>query len=137
MIFMKKEKMFLYVKRMSVSILVKKIVAIVVCCLSCVKFLVNLFGVAGMKERIFIECHREHLRSNYSNSYNEFYFSDNDDTDFSDNDQENEKLISNQFRHSFCFTELRLYNFKYTRLCCNCRKTFEMVFQAKLHNVSL
>ena len=101
------------------------------------KFLVNLFGVAGMKERIFIECHREHLRSNYSNSYNEFYFSDNDDTDFFDNNQENEKLISNQFRHSFCFTELRLYNFKYTRLCCNCRKTFEMVFQAKLHNVSL
>ena len=61
------------------------------------KFLVNLFGVTGMKGRIFIECHREHLQSNYSNSYNEFYFSDSDDTDFSDNDQENEKLITNQF----------------------------------------
>ena len=52
----------------------KKIVTIVVCCLSCVKFLVNLFGVAGIKERIFIECNREHLRLYYSNSYNEFYF---------------------------------------------------------------
>ena len=52
--------------------------------------------MAGMKERIFIECHhREHLRSNYSNSYNEFYFSDSDETDFSDNDQENEELITN------------------------------------------
>ena len=113
----------------------KKIVTIVVCCLSCVKFLVNLFDVTGMKEKIFIECHRKHLRSNSSNSYNEFYFSDSDDTDFSDNDQENEELITNQFRHSFCFTELRLYNFQYTRLCCNCRKTFKMVFEPKLHNV--
>ena len=76
----------------------KTIVTIVVCCLSCVKFLVNLFDVTGMKERIFIECHREHLRSNYSNSYNDFYFhSDSDYTDFSDNDQENEELITNQF----------------------------------------
>ena len=57
--------------------------------------LVNLFGAAEMKERIFIECHCEHLRSNYSNNYNEFYFSDSDETDFSDNDQENEELITN------------------------------------------
>ena len=61
------------------------------------KFLVNLFGVAGMKERIFIECHNKHLRSNYSNTYNELYFSDSDDIDFSDNDQESEELITNQF----------------------------------------
>ena len=115
----------------------KKVVTIVVYCLSCVKFLVNLFGVAGMKERIFIVCYRKHLHSNYSNIYNEFYFSDSDDTDFSDNDQENEELITNQFRYSFCFRELRLYNFKYTCLCCNCRKTFKMVFEPKLHNVSL
>ena len=115
----------------------KKKFTIIVCCLSYVKFLVNLFDVAGMKERIFIECHREHLRSNYSNSYNEFYFPDSDDTDFSDNDHENEDLITNQLRHSFCFTELRLYNLKYTRLCCNCRKIFKMVFEPKLHNVSL
>ena len=101
------------------------------------KFLVNLFDVAGMKGRIFIECYPEHLRSNYSNSYNEFYFSDSDDTDFSDNDQENEELITNQFRNSFCFTELRLYSFQYNRLCCNCRKTFKMVFEPNLHNVSL
>ena len=73
----------------------KKIVTIVVCCLSCVKFLVNLFDVTGMKEKIFIECHRKHLHSNSSNSYNEFYFSDSDDTDFSDNDQENEELQIN------------------------------------------
>ena len=39
----------------------EKTVTIVVCCLSCVKFLVNLFGVAGMKERIFIECNCEHI----------------------------------------------------------------------------
>ena len=50
----------------------KKVVTIIVYCLCCVKFLVNLFGVAGMKERFFIECHREHLHSNYSNIYNEF-----------------------------------------------------------------
>ena len=101
------------------------------------KFLVNLFGVAGMKERIFIECNCEHLCSYYSNSYNEFYFnSDGEDTDFSDNDQQNEELVTNQFRHSFCFTELRLYYFKYTRLCCNCRKTFKVIFEPKLHNVS-
>ena len=31
----------------------KKIVTIVVCFLSCVKFLVSLFNVTGMKERIF------------------------------------------------------------------------------------
>ena len=94
------------------------------------KFLVNLFGVAGMKERTFIECHNEHLPSNDSNTYNELYFSDSD-IDFSDNDQESKELITNQFWHSFCFTELRLYNFKYTRLCCNCRKTLKMVFERK------
>ena len=72
------------------------------CCLLFIlcEILVNLFGVAGMKE-IFIECNCEHLRSYYSNSYNEFYF-------HSDNDKQNEELITNQFRHSFCFTELRL-----------------------------
>ena len=66
------------------------------------KFLVNLFGVAGMKEKIFIESKRKHLHSYYCNSYNEFYFhSDSEDTDFSGNDQENKELIANQFRHSF------------------------------------
>ena len=77
------------------------------------------------------------LRSNHSNSSNKFYFSDSDDTYFSDNDQENKEIITNQFRHSFCVTELRLYSFKYSHLCCNCRKTFKMVFEPKLHNVSL
>ena len=48
-----------------------------------------------MKERIFIGCHWKHLRSNSSNSYNEFYFSDSDDTGFSDNDQENKELQIN------------------------------------------
>ena len=97
MMFVKKENMFLYVKHVTLSILVKKIVTIVVYCLSCVKCLVNLFGVAGTKE-IFSECNREHLRSYYSNSYNEFYFhSDSEDTDFSDNDHKNEELITNQF----------------------------------------
>ena len=119
---------------MTVSILVK-MVAIVVCCLSCVTFLVNLLDAAGIKEIIFIECHCKHFH--YSKSYNEFYFSDSDDNGFSENDQKNEEFIISQLQHSFCFTELRLYNFKYTRLSCNCRKTFEMVFQAKLHNVSL
>ena len=114
----------------------KKIVTIVLFCLSCAKFSVNLFGVPGMKERILIGSHRKNLHSNYSNSCNEF-FSDSYDTDFSDNDQENRELITNQFRHSFCITELGLYNFKYTRLCCNCRETFKMVFEPKLHNVSL
>ena len=50
-----------------------------------------------MKERIFIECHNKHLRSNYSKTYNELYFSDSDDIDFSDNNQESEELITNQF----------------------------------------
>ena len=63
----------------------KKIVTIFVSCLSRVIF---------SKERIFIECHREHLGSNCSNSYNKFYFSDSDDIDFSDNDQKiNNKSI--------------------------------------------
>ena len=116
----------------------KTIVTIVVCCLSCVKFLVNLFDVAGMKERTFTDCYREHLRSSYSNSYNDFYFHpDNHDADFSDNDQESEELITNQFWNLYCFTELRLYNFKYTRLCCNCRKTLKVVFDPKLHIASL
>ena len=56
---------------------------IVVCCLSCMKLLVNFFDVAGMKERIFIECHWEYLRFNYSNSCNDFCFhSDSDDMIF-------------------------------------------------------
>ena len=93
----------------------KKIVTIVACSLSCVKFLVNLFGVAGMKEFLMTVI-ANILRSNYSNSYNKFYFSDSDGTDFSDNDQENKEIITNQFRHSFCFTELRLYSFKYSHL---------------------
>ena len=77
----------------------KNVVTIVACCLSCVKLLVNLLDVAGIKERIFIECNGEYLRFYYSNSYNEFYcHSDSEDTDFSDNDQENEELITNQFR---------------------------------------
>ena len=82
----KKRKYFFICEARDREHLGRKIVTIVVCCLSCVKFLVNLLGVAGMKERIFIECNREHLRSNYSNSsYNDFYFySDSDDTDFSD-----------------------------------------------------
>ena len=102
------------------------------------KLLVNLLDVAGLKERSFSECNHEHLCSYYSNNYNDFYFhSDSEDTDFSDNDQENEELITNHFQHSFCFTELRLYYFNYTCLCCNCRKTFKMVFEPKLHNVSL
>ena len=101
------------------------------------KFLVNLSDVTGIKERIFIEFNREYLSPYYSNNYNDFYFhSDSNDTDFSDNDQENEELTANQFRHSFCFTELGLYDFKYSRLCCNCRKFFRMVFEPKLHDVS-
>ena len=61
----------------------KKIVTTFVCCLSCVKFLVNLLDVAGIKETIFIVCNREHLRFYYSNSYDDFYFhSDSEDTDF-------------------------------------------------------
>ena len=84
MMFVKKEKIFLYVKDVTGSILVEKLLQLLFT-VSCVKFLVNLFGVAGMKERIFIECNREHLRSNYSNSYNDFnFYSDSDDTDFSD-----------------------------------------------------
>ena len=74
---------------LTASILVKNGYYIVDCCLSCVKFFVNLLDVAGIKERIFIECHRKHLHFHYSNRYNEFYFSDSDDTDFFDNDQEN------------------------------------------------
>ena len=115
----------------------EKIVTTVVCCLFCVKFLVNLSDVTGIKERIFIEFNREYLSPYYSNSYNNFYFhSDSNDTDFSDNDQENEELTANQFRHLFCFPELRLYDFKYSCLCCNCRKFLRMVFEPKLHDVS-
>ena len=99
----KRKDVFIWEKRKDIFIcetrdsehLRKKIVTIVVCCLSCVKFLVNLFDVAGMKERIFIDCHWEYLGFNYSNSCNDFCFhSDSDDTDFSDNDQENKDYKS-------------------------------------------
>ena len=52
---------------MTVSILVK-MVAIAVCCLSCVTFLVNLLDAAGIKEIIFIECHCKHLHFHYFKS---------------------------------------------------------------------
>ena len=113
MMFVKK-KMFFYVKHV-IEHFCKKIVTTVVCCLSCVKFLVNLFGVVGMKKRIFIEYNCQHLRSYYSFSYNEWL-----QLQFSFRQwrywffsfwSRNEELITNQFQHSFCFTELRLYYF--------------------------
>ena len=61
----------------------KKIVTTFVCCSSCVKLLLNLLDVAGIKETIVIVCNREHLRFYYSNSYDDFYFhSDSEDTGF-------------------------------------------------------
>ena len=66
----------------------------------------------GINERIFIECNRKQLRGNYSNTYSDFYFeTDSEDSDLSDYDYEVNRLFQNQFHQSFCFTELRLYNF--------------------------
>ena len=85
-----------------------KILTTVACCLSCVNSFVQLLD-AGMKEKVFIQCNREQLRSNYSNSYNNFYFySDSKDSHLSCFDEEIEELVKNQFGQSFCFTELRL-----------------------------
>ena len=85
-----------------------KILTTVACCLSCVNSFVQLLD-AGMKEKVFIQCNREQLRSNYSNSYNNFYFySDSKDSHLSCFDEEIEELVKNQFQQSFCFTELRL-----------------------------
>ena len=93
-----------------------KILTTVVCCLSCVNSFVQLLD-AGMKEKFFIQCNREELRSNCSDSYNNFYFySDSEDNHLSGFDEEIEELVKNQFRQSFCFTELRLYHFKYNCL---------------------
>ena len=93
-----------------------------------------LLDVGGMKEQIYVQYNREQLSSNYSHSYSDFYFhNDSEDSDLSDYDQEIGELIPNQFRQSFCFSKLRLYNFNYTRLYFHCRSTFKMVFEPKLH----
>ena len=87
-----------------------------------------------MKEQIYVQYNREQLSSNHSHSYSDFYLdNDSEDSDLSDYDQEIGELIPNQFRQSFCFSKLRLYNFNYTRLYFHRRSTFKMAFEPKLH----
>ena len=104
-----------------------KIVTVIVCSVRCVQFFVQLIN-SGINERLFIECNWEQLCSNYSHNYSNFNFeTDSDDSDdLSDHEQQVDGLFQEQLRQSFCFTELRLYNFKYGRLYFNCRKTFKM-----------
>ena len=80
----------------------------------CVTLYVTLIN-SGVNVQLFVECNREQFRGNYTHAYDFFLEDGSDSDDLSDYDQHG--LFKQQLCQSFCFTELRMYNFKYDHLC--------------------
>lgn len=92
----------------------RNIVTAIVCCVRCVAFYVTLIN-SGVNVQLLIECNQEQLCGNYTHAHDFFLEDGSDSDDLSDYDQH--RLFKQQLCQSFCFTELRMYNFKYHRLC--------------------
>ena len=68
--------------------------------------MVCLINNGSIENRILFDCNRTDLRDNYTLPFIVDYISDTDSDSFAES-EEVDGLFYNQFRQSFCFTELK------------------------------